>query len=269
MTAARPGPPPSTIGRVFEHRCLQLPADVPGARSSRRSCRRSCSWPRWASGSARTSPTADRARRRAVPRLPGARAARRDRDADRRRSRRRSRSWPGSSWNRIFHAMHATPISPRDIALGNLAWIAARLTLIATVFMIVIVAVRRGRVAADRAGDPGRGPDRPGVRRPDRRLLGDAEDARTGSPRSSASGSRRCSCSPARSSRSTRCRRSLQVARLAHAALPRRRADPGAVARDVARRCPVADARPRRVPVGLAIVGAWLTIRTIERRLVR
>jgi lipooligosaccharide transport system permease protein len=35
--------------------------------------------------------------------------------------------------------MYATPISPRDIALGNLAWIAARLTFIATVFTAVIV----------------------------------------------------------------------------------------------------------------------------------
>ena len=33
----------------------------------------------------------------------------------------------GLVWNKIFHAMYATPISPRDIALGNLAWIAARL----------------------------------------------------------------------------------------------------------------------------------------------
>ena len=35
--------------------------------------------------------------------------------------------------------MYATPISARDIALGNLAWIAARLTLITTIFTIVIV----------------------------------------------------------------------------------------------------------------------------------
>ena len=48
----------------------------------------------------------------------------------------------GLDWSRIFHAMYATPISPRDIALGNLAWIAARLTLIATIFTLVIVAVR-------------------------------------------------------------------------------------------------------------------------------
>jgi lipooligosaccharide transport system permease protein len=46
----------------------------------------------------------------------------------------------GLVWNKVFHAMYATPISPRDIALGNLAWIATRLTLICTVFTVVIVA---------------------------------------------------------------------------------------------------------------------------------
>jgi len=45
----------------------------------------------------------------------------------------------GLVWTRIFHAMHASPISPRDIALGNLLWIGARLTLISTVFTAVIV----------------------------------------------------------------------------------------------------------------------------------
>jgi lipooligosaccharide transport system permease protein len=45
----------------------------------------------------------------------------------------------GLVWNRVFHAMYATPISARDIALGNLAWIAARLTLIAAIFTLVIV----------------------------------------------------------------------------------------------------------------------------------
>ncbi len=45
----------------------------------------------------------------------------------------------GLVWNKIFHAMYATPISPRDIALGNLAWIAARLSLISAVFTVVIV----------------------------------------------------------------------------------------------------------------------------------
>lgn len=45
----------------------------------------------------------------------------------------------GLLWSRIFHAMHATPIDGSDITLGNLAWIAARLLLISTVFTIVIV----------------------------------------------------------------------------------------------------------------------------------
>lgn len=46
----------------------------------------------------------------------------------------------GLTWSRIYHAMFATPISARDVTLGNLAFIAMRLTLVATVFTIVIVA---------------------------------------------------------------------------------------------------------------------------------
>jgi len=45
----------------------------------------------------------------------------------------------GLEWNRIFHGMYATPISARDIALGNLAWMAARLLLICSIFTLVIV----------------------------------------------------------------------------------------------------------------------------------
>lgn len=45
----------------------------------------------------------------------------------------------GLVWNKTFHAMHATPISGRDVTLGNLLWVATRLTLIATVFTVVIV----------------------------------------------------------------------------------------------------------------------------------
>jgi lipooligosaccharide transport system permease protein len=45
----------------------------------------------------------------------------------------------GLVWSRIFHAMYATPISGRDIALGNLAWIGARMLLVATVFTVVMV----------------------------------------------------------------------------------------------------------------------------------
>jgi lipooligosaccharide transport system permease protein len=45
----------------------------------------------------------------------------------------------GLNWQRTFHAMYATPLSPRDIALGNLTWMAIRLTMIATVFTAVVV----------------------------------------------------------------------------------------------------------------------------------
>jgi len=45
----------------------------------------------------------------------------------------------GLQWSKIFHAMVATPLRARDVALGNLAWIALRLTVVGTIFAIVIV----------------------------------------------------------------------------------------------------------------------------------
>jgi lipooligosaccharide transport system permease protein len=45
----------------------------------------------------------------------------------------------GFIWNRIFHSMHATPIQPRDIAFGNLAWIATRLLIVTSVFTLMLV----------------------------------------------------------------------------------------------------------------------------------
>ena len=83
----------------------------------------------------------------------------------------------GLIWSRVFHAMFATPISPRDIALGNLAWIVARLTLIASIFTLVIVLFGAAQFAADRAGDPGCCADRDGIRGADRRVLRHPEDA--------------------------------------------------------------------------------------------
>jgi lipooligosaccharide transport system permease protein len=44
----------------------------------------------------------------------------------------------GLAWQKTFHAMFATPISARDIVLGNLVWIAIRLTSIAAIFTIVM-----------------------------------------------------------------------------------------------------------------------------------
>jgi lipooligosaccharide transport system permease protein len=46
----------------------------------------------------------------------------------------------GLIWNKVFHAMYATPISPRDVALGNLAGIMARLFLVTGIFTLVIIA---------------------------------------------------------------------------------------------------------------------------------
>jgi lipooligosaccharide transport system permease protein len=46
----------------------------------------------------------------------------------------------GLNWQRTFHAMYATPLSPRDIALGNLLWTAIRLAMISSVFTVVVVA---------------------------------------------------------------------------------------------------------------------------------
>lgn len=51
----------------------------------------------------------------------------------------------GLQWNRIFHAMASTPLNGRDVALGNIAWIGVRLTLIATIFAAVIVAFGASR----------------------------------------------------------------------------------------------------------------------------
>jgi len=45
----------------------------------------------------------------------------------------------GLVWSRVYHAMYATPIRGRDIALGNLAWIGFRLLLVASIFTVVIV----------------------------------------------------------------------------------------------------------------------------------
>ena len=46
------------------------------------------------------------------------------------RSRPRSRSSAGSSWNRRYHAMYATPLTPYAIAFGQIAWIATRATMV-------------------------------------------------------------------------------------------------------------------------------------------
>ncbi len=53
----------------------------------------------------------------------------------------------GLQWSRTFHAMYATPLRPRDVALGNIAWIAVRLALVASIFAVVIVLFGASRSA--------------------------------------------------------------------------------------------------------------------------
>jgi lipooligosaccharide transport system permease protein len=46
----------------------------------------------------------------------------------------------GMVWIKRYHAMHSTPLTPADIALGQLGWIATRITLVAAIFVLVMVA---------------------------------------------------------------------------------------------------------------------------------
>ncbi len=51
-------------------------------------------------------------------------------------------TWPvmgAIKWDKTYHAMIATPLRTRDILIGNLGLIAARLTLTAAVFWVVLV----------------------------------------------------------------------------------------------------------------------------------
>jgi lipooligosaccharide transport system permease protein len=52
-------------------------------------------------------------------------------------------SWPvmaAMKWQRVYHAMLATPLSPRDVLMGHLAWMATRVAVAAASFYAVMVA---------------------------------------------------------------------------------------------------------------------------------
>ena len=84
----------------------------------------------------------------------------------------------GLVWSRVFHAMYATPLTSRDVALGNLLWIAARLLLISTVFTVVIVLFGAALSPLVVFAIPVAVADGPGLRGADRGLLGHPADAR-------------------------------------------------------------------------------------------
>jgi lipooligosaccharide transport system permease protein len=45
----------------------------------------------------------------------------------------------GFVWTKRYHAMHATPLQPREIALGQIAWTATRISLVGAIFVLVMV----------------------------------------------------------------------------------------------------------------------------------
>jgi lipooligosaccharide transport system permease protein len=45
----------------------------------------------------------------------------------------------GFKWQRIYHAMTAGPITPAQVAIGHIAWVAIKLTLTGAVFVVVAV----------------------------------------------------------------------------------------------------------------------------------
>jgi lipooligosaccharide transport system permease protein len=45
----------------------------------------------------------------------------------------------GFRWNRRYHAMYATPLTPYSIAFGQIAWVATRATMVGVIFCAVIV----------------------------------------------------------------------------------------------------------------------------------
>jgi lipooligosaccharide transport system permease protein len=43
-------------------------------------------------------------------------------------------------WDKVYHAMLATPIAVRDIVVGQIAWFAIRLTLVASAYLVIMLA---------------------------------------------------------------------------------------------------------------------------------
>ncbi len=47
----------------------------------------------------------------------------------------------GIKWNKEFHAALATPLTTTDIVIGHLAWVATRIALVSTIFVVVAAAL--------------------------------------------------------------------------------------------------------------------------------
>ncbi len=110
----------------------------------------------------------------------------------------------GLQWMKTYDAMVTTPISPRSVVLGQLAWVTTRLTLVTAVYSIVMVI--RGGHAGQRPHRPSlRHPDRPGVRRSDPGVRGHAAQRHEVQRHLPVRDHPLCSSSAAPSSRSASC----------------------------------------------------------------
>ena len=79
----------------------------------------------------------------------------------------------GFHWNRRYHAMFATPLTPDAIAFGQIAWTATRSTIVGSIFCFVIILFGAAGSPRDPVVDPDRDAHRPRVRGADRGLHDD------------------------------------------------------------------------------------------------
>ena len=109
-------------------------------------------------------------------------------------------------WMRTYLAQLAAPLGVYDVLLGHLAWIAARLAIVVSIYLAVMAAFGIVHSPWAVAGPAGRRPDR-ASRSPRRSPPSRPPRTRTRpSRRCTGSPSSRCSSSPAPSSRSHSCR---------------------------------------------------------------
>ena len=101
---------------------------------------------------------------------------------------------------RLYDSVLATPLGPRDVAVGEVTWALLRGTGYAAAFLLVMVIARAGDVLVGAADAPRGRAHRARLRR--RRHGGDDVHALAGRTSTwSSSPSCRCSCSPPRSTR--------------------------------------------------------------------
>ena len=129
-------------------------------------------------------------------------------------------------WHRNYEAIMATPMRVSDLVLGELAWMALRLTTIAAAFVLVMTAFGIPRSPLVLLAIPAAVLTGLAFAAPDHGVCGDAASTPARSTCCSASSSRRCSCFPACSFPISRLPEPLAARGVVHAAVSRRRARP-------------------------------------------